>query len=100
MDVLYNTPYGNFEWDSQKNAINRKKHGVSFELACEVFADDFALLREDANHSDGEWRTQIIGQTLDGDILLLVVYTERFATRIISARLAEKNERKLYVNQK
>jgi len=28
-----------FEWDENKNRENRKKHGVSFEIAMEVFDD-------------------------------------------------------------
>ena len=30
----------NFEWDENKNEINKKKHGLSFETAREVFYDD------------------------------------------------------------
>ena len=32
-----------FEWDENKNRENRKKHGVSFEIAMEVFDDPFSL---------------------------------------------------------
>lgn len=31
-----------FEWDEKKSRANRKKHGISFEVAREVFADPFA----------------------------------------------------------
>ena len=34
----------NFEWDENKNSINKKKHGISFEIAKEVFYDDVAIL--------------------------------------------------------
>ncbi|MGH9748658.1 MAG: BrnT family toxin, partial [Candidatus Polarisedimenticolia bacterium] len=33
-----------FEWDRKKAAENRRKHGVSFEDAKSVFADEFAVL--------------------------------------------------------
>lgn len=99
MLITFTTAFGNFEWDSGKNERNRQKHGVSFELACEVFADEFALYRKDAFHNEGEERYQIIGATLSGELLLLVVFTERTRTRIISARLAERREKKLYVER-
>ena len=36
-----------FEWDPNKNEINKKKHGLSFEAAKEVFYDEFAILFDD-----------------------------------------------------
>lgn len=36
-----------FEWDENKNAINRKKHKISFEEAQTVFYDEAALLIDD-----------------------------------------------------
>ena len=36
-----------FEWDENKNGENRKKHGVSFEIAMEVFDDPFSLTSQD-----------------------------------------------------
>ena len=40
-----------FEWDPNKNEINKKKHGLSFEAAKEVFYDEFAILFDDPDHS-------------------------------------------------
>ena len=40
-----------FEWDPQKDLINRKKHGVSFEEASTVFEDVNALVISDPEHS-------------------------------------------------
>jgi uncharacterized protein len=42
-----------FEWDSQKAAVNAKKHGVSFEEAKSVFSDDNGKLISDPDHSEG-----------------------------------------------
>ena len=39
MNTTCSTAYGDFEWDNAKNAANRKKNGISFELAIEAFAD-------------------------------------------------------------
>jgi len=36
-----------FEWDERKNRFNRKKHGVAFEIAQEVFSDPFRLIVQD-----------------------------------------------------
>ena len=50
-----------FEWDGNKNALNQRKHGVSFEEAKSVFADELARLIPDPNHSAGEERFILLG---------------------------------------
>lgn len=45
-----------FEWDENKNTINKRKHGISFEEAKTVFYDDDAILFDDPEHSQGEER--------------------------------------------
>ena len=85
-----------FEWDETKAAINRKKHGVSFEEAKTVFDNPLALIFDDEEHSIDEHREIIIGHSRNNR-LLLVSYTERpNAIRIISARLATRREREDY----
>jgi uncharacterized DUF497 family protein len=41
----------NFEWDDIKNAINKEKHGVSFELAGKAFFDKNRVIAKDIKHS-------------------------------------------------
>jgi hypothetical protein len=83
-----------FEWDPQKAETNLKKHGVNFLEASTVFADPLAGIRDDSDHSETEERNIIIGMSKKFRILI-VVFTERNDTiRIISSRLATKNERK------
>ena len=41
-----------FEWDENKNIINQKKHGVSFDDVKSVFSDDSAILFDDPDHSE------------------------------------------------
>ena len=83
-----------YEWDSDKEVENIRKHGIDFDTAILVFEDDFCLERYDAAHSETEDRYNIIGMVHD---VLFVVYTERGSrTRIISARLATNEERKQY----
>jgi uncharacterized DUF497 family protein len=87
-----------FEWDTRKSASNRRKHGVSFEEASTVFADEHALLIDDPDHSEGEDRFILLG--LSSSLRTLVVchcYRESdVLIRIISARKATRKERELY----
>ena len=83
-----------FEWDSAKEAANIKKHGIDFDTASLVFEDYFRIEKYDEAHSGEEDRYNTIGMVHD---VLFVVYTERGTrTRIISARLADKAERRKY----
>ena len=83
-----------FEWDTEKNRLNKIKHGVSFETAVNIFLDENIIELYDEEHSDIEDRWQAIGRA--GNILF-VVYTERGEkTRIISARKATAEERSWY----
>ncbi len=87
----------NFEWDEEKNCINRRKHGISFETAAYVFCDEHYIEMYDFEHSINEERYIAIGMVGD---LLFVVYTERGENiRLISARLATEKERRLYNDQ-
>ena len=85
-----------FEWDSAKAAANLSKHGVSFDEAQTVFDDPLYVDFYDPDHSDGEQRYIIIGQSRQGQ-LLMVSYTERDDTmRIISSRGVTPAEREAY----
>uniref|UniRef100_A0A832H003 BrnT family toxin n=1 Tax=Oscillatoriales cyanobacterium SpSt-402 TaxID=2282168 RepID=A0A832H003_9CYAN len=85
-----------FEWDQSKAANNLKKHGVSFEEAKTVFDNPLAVIFDDEAHSVDEQREIIIGHSRQNR-LLLIAFTERSGNvRIISARLATRNEREDY----
>ena len=85
-----------FEWDSRKEALNRRKHGVAFEEAATAFADPRSLTVSDPEHSLEEDRFVLLGLSYRGR-LLVVVHTERGNNlRIISARRATKSERRQY----
>jgi len=88
-----------FAWDETKNSINRRKHQVSFELARLVFDDPLHVSIQD-RIENGEQRWQTIG-LVHGVVLLLVAHTHTEADgeetiRIISARKADKTERRIY----
>jgi uncharacterized DUF497 family protein len=83
-----------FEWDDEKAKENKRKHGISFELAKLVFNDEHRVEFYDDENSANEDRYDVIGKVSD---ILFVVYTERKdKIRIISARLATKIERRVY----
>ena len=86
-------------WDESKNRINQAKHKVSFEMAQYVFDDPLHVSRQDRIER-GEQRWQTIGLVY-GVVVLLVAHTVVEADgletiRIISARKADKTERKIY----
>ena len=89
-----------YEWDENKNEINKRKHGLSFETAREVFYDEFAILFDDPDHSIGEERFLIIGSTKTEQICIVShCYRDSENTiRIISARRATKNEKRIYLD--
>ena len=88
-------------WDQAKNIANQRKHGVSFELAQRVFDDPLHLSRHDRIES-GEYRWQTLGLVDGGILVLFVAHTwhedeEGYEhIRIISARRASSQERKIY----
>jgi uncharacterized protein len=85
-----------FEWDAKKAQANLSKHGVSFAEAVTVFGDPLSMNMPDPDHSDSEQRFIVLGMS-DRFRLLVVSYKERLPrTRIISARLATRKERKQY----
>lgn len=95
METLY------FEWDPNKNEINKRKHGLSFETAREVFYDEFAVLFDDPDHSIDEDRFLIIG-SLRTEQICIVSHCYRDnenRIRIISARKATRNEKQFYLDQ-
>ena len=86
-----------FEWDENKNISNQKKHGVSFEEAKTIFIDELARLIPDPDSSEDEERFILMGVSSQSR-LLTVCHCERglVTIRIISARKADKHERKQY----
>ena len=85
---------------SGKNEINQAKHGVDFETAQLVFDDPFCVTFVE-RVMDCEERWHAIG-SIENVIVLVVVHTYRIESsdeviRIISARPATRQERKLYV---
>ncbi len=85
-----------FEWDEQKAASNLQKHGVSFDEAVSVFADDLALTFADSDHFESEERSRTYGISNKGRLIVLVHTERRLNIRIISARKATRYEKSIY----
>jgi uncharacterized protein len=91
VDMLYT-------WDEEKRKANRAKHGVDLADAALIF-EDFCLIREDVTEGYAEQRFLAIGRA--GGRLLMVVYTlpDEDTIRIISARRADRPERRRYFHE-
>src|SRR5580698_9008128 len=93
-----------FEWDDQKNRVNQQKHSISFETAALIFNDFHVTFRKD-RIVDGEQRWHAIGAVEKAVLLEVHVYRmesehgEEETIRIISAREANKRERRIYIQQ-
>lgn len=87
-----------FEWDENKNKINKRKHGISFEEAKTVFNDFHAILFSDPDHSDHEERFLMLGMSnLRGICIVSHCYRQNDdVIRIISARKADREETEIY----
>ena len=84
-----------FEWDERKSASNLQKHGISFEEACLIFEGRIFSWTDD-RLDYGETRMISIG-LIHQVVAVAVVHTDRQGkTRLISARLANRQERKRY----
>ena len=85
-----------FDWDEEKNALNKKKHGISFEEAITIFFSAPLFVFHDPDHSANEDRFIAFGFSAANRILA-VVHCENESgnlVRIISARRATKKEQK------
>ena len=83
-----------FDWDPDKAEINLRKHKVRFETATKVFLDPWRIEDEQQDDDDGI-RFNVLGIVEQN--VLHVTYTVRGDVyRIISARPAERHERRRY----
>jgi uncharacterized DUF497 family protein len=98
-----------FEWDEDKAERNLRKHGVSFDDAASVLSDEagdtFHVEEYDLEHSTEEDRyVTTASHPDDREIVLVISWTDRSRehgkfTRIISARVATKAERRRYAKE-
>ncbi len=86
-----------FEWDENKNKLNQQKHNITFEDATDIFNDENRL--EYSSDRKEEARNFTIGKAFMA--IISVIYTTRnLVIRIISARRASQDERRIYLSHK
>jgi uncharacterized protein len=85
-----------FSWDDRKAASNLSKHRISFSDASTIFDDPLAITYPDGEHSNGETRYLTFGLSANGKVLLVSHIETNEGIRIISARKADRAERKIY----
>lgn len=100
MDGSFTLDGQDFEWDPRKDLLNQHKHGIAFQLACEVFCDyNLKVIPDDSHDED---RFIAIGFPFEGYKLLAVVHAQRGdegLIRIISAQWATVSERRIYEDE-
>jgi uncharacterized DUF497 family protein len=87
-----------FEWDRAKARGNRKKHGVDFADAVEVFFDRRAVTIPDEHTAEKRFVT--IGSDTLSRVLVVVYCWRADHIRVISARRATRLERQRYEEQR
>ena len=73
-----------FDWDTDKDAENQQKHGVSFSRAQYAFADPQRVIAKDSTHSQTEERFYCFGE-VDGGVLTVRFTYRTSVIRIIGA---------------
>lgn len=88
--------HGRFEWYSEKNELNSKNHGFSFEQILDVFSDPYFYEVYDSAHStEDQDRYFGLGCT-NGIFVIATTYTDGDRIHLISARLASPKEKEIY----
>lgn len=85
-----------FEWDEGNIDKSYEKHGITTKEAEEIFLDRNLKVQKDIKHSQKEARFIAFGETSEGKILFTVFTMRDKKIRIISARRANKKERRRY----
>ena len=87
-----------FEWDDEKEKINIRKHGISFDEARTVFYDERAIQFFDPDHSEDEDRFILLGISFKLRTLVVCHCFRKSETvvRLFSARKADKEEEQEY----
>lgn len=87
-----------FEWDDEKEKLNIRKHGISFDEARTVFYDEKAVQFFDPDHSEDEDRFILLGVSFKLRTLVVCHCFRESETvvRLFSARKADSDEEQEY----
>lgn len=90
-----------FDWDQWNIQKNEIKHGVSSLEAESCFYDDKGAIYEDLKHTTPlEKRYILYGKSMENRILMIGFTIRQDKVRIITARIASRQERKIYEEEK
>jgi uncharacterized DUF497 family protein len=85
-----------FTWSERKAESNVRKHGISFDEAATAFDDPLFVVFSDPDHSIEENRFILMGESINGRLLVISYTQHPAAVRLISARKATPGERNAY----
>jgi len=85
-----------FDWDNGNIIKNEVKHNLKWQLIEELFFNEPLLVVEDTKHSQNECRCFALGITNEGTKLFVVFTKREDKIRVISARIMNKKERRIY----
>jgi len=83
-----------FEWNVAKDKLNQEKHGISFAVAQQAFADLRRVIAKDDTHSQSEERFYCFGE-VDGGVLTVRFTYRNSIIRIIGAGYWRKRKSNL-----
>jgi uncharacterized protein len=84
-----------FEWD-QHNISHISRHGISFGECEQIFFNVPLQVSWDESHSHLEIRRFALGKTDSGKILVVIFTVRKEKTRVVTARVASRRERRIY----
>ena len=73
-----------FEWDPDKDNVNRRKHGIPFLFARRAFWDPRRVIARDLTHGDKEERYFCFGK-VEGEVVTVRFTCRGHTIRIIGA---------------
>lgn len=85
-----------FEWDHWNLDKSFKKHGITPKESEEIFLDENLKVTTDVRHAQKESRYIAFGKTFTGRTLFVVFTMRGNKIRVISARPANRREKKVY----
>ena len=95
-DVIIFNENISFEWDRGNIIKNLEKHSIINEESESMFFDTNKIIYDDTPHSCNEVRYIILGKSKFDKILFIVFMVRNKKIRIISARVANKKEIRIY----
>jgi uncharacterized DUF497 family protein len=79
-----------FEWNTKKNIVNIKKHGIDFSDVPKMFESYYQVYEDEFGDYE---ESRFIATGVLNEVMIIVIFSQDSDTvRVISARKAEKSE--------